>query len=333
MKILLISDTHFDDKYCNEYRWGLFPWLKSTCIEQNISIIIICGDHLHNKDKHSSYLINRYIDNITDLLQVVDQILMIKGNHDLIEHSNPYLRWINNIPKIKFFIKPEVVIIQGKKFLFLPNALEPLKEWQAYINEINEADYIITHHTFNGAVSETGFKLSGISQSIFKDSKAKIWSGDIHKCQKLGRITYIGTQYPINFGDVGPFRSIILDLDSGIEKNLFYKTIRKHTLNISNPSELGGFKLKKGDQVKIKLSIEDSSNWENFKAELTSKCKELEVDLQQIEFIKKNYSLPLKAQETKLKNLTTQEIFEQYCEFSKVGEATKQFGLSILKGV
>lgn len=331
-KVLLCSDIHLDDKDRNEYRWGLFSWIKNVCKEQEIGTIIIGGDIFHNKDKHTSFLVNRFVDSIVNLLQTTDQILMIKGNHDLIEHSNPYLKWINNIPNVRFFIKPETFIIQNKKFLFLPNSSSPIQDWEKCLTQIQEADFIICHQTFEGSISETGYKLSGISQSIFKDIKAKVYSGDIHKAQKLGKITYIGTPYPINFGDQGLFRNLFLNLETEEEKSLSYKTIKKHTLHISNPSEINNYKLKKGDQVKIKLSIENQGDWENFKTEITNRCKELEVDLHQIEFIKKNFSLPVK-EESKLKSLSSKEIFDNYCEHAKIEGETKAYGLSLFEEI
>ena len=331
MKTLLTSDTHFDNKIRNEYRWNLFPWMKTICQEQSVSTVIICGDLFHNKDLHPSNLVNRFIDNLVDLLEVVDQILMLKCNHDLVEHMNPYLRWVNNIPKVRFFVEPETVVLDNKKFLFLPNSLDPISEWENYSTAIQEADYICAHQTFEGSESENGLKLSGISQSVFNNTRAKIYVGDIHKSQTLGKITYIGTPYPINFGDSSIFRTILLDTKTGNDKSLKFKTISKFTIDISSPEELADLSISPKDQIKVRLVMDDLVNWEGYKAQVQKYCKDHGIDLYKIEPIKKDVTVSLIEQKAKLKSMTPLQIFEDYCRATKVGEETASYGRQIIE--
>lgn len=330
-KLLICSDTHFDSKSRNEYRWEFFSWLKSQCKELNIQAVIISGDIFNEKDNHPSKLVNKFIDNLADLLEVTEQILMIKGNHDRIDDSHPYLKWINRIPKIKFFIKPELVQLNSKQLLFIPYTKDPETEWSDIKEQLSLADYIFVHQTFEGASSENGTKLSGHSQSIFDFTKAKIYSGDIHMAQTLGKVEYIGTPYPINFGDsLFLHRVILLDLENQKAKNLFYKTISKHMLRISKPEDLKEIKLKKGDQIKIEVSLEDIVDWEKYKKSIRNYCQEEGIDMQEIKFKKKDSTVSLAKQGTKLKSMTPQEIFNQYCDVMKIGEDTKAFGIEIL---
>ena len=330
-KLLICSDTHFDSKDKNEYRWEFFPWLKSQCTEFNVQSVIISGDIFNEKDNHPSKLINKFIDNLTDLLETTEQILMIKGNHDRIDDNHPYLRWINRIPRIKFFIEPELIELNNKKLLFIPYTKHPETEWLSIKTWLDTSDYVFVHQTYTGAMAENGTRLSGHSQSIFDSTKAKIYSGDIHMAQNVDKVEYIGTPYPINYGDSNFLhRVILLDLENQKAKNLFYKTISKHMLRISKPEDLKEIKLKKGDQIKIEVSLDDIVDWEKYKKSIRNYCQEEGIDMQEIKFKKKDSTVSLAKQDTKLKSMTPQEIFNSYCIAMNIGEDTKAFGIEIL---
>lgn len=328
--ILFCSDTHFDDKDRNEYRWGLFPWIKQVIQENNVSTLIHGGDVFHHGDRYTSRLINRFIDNIMDISTGLENIYILKGNHDEIDPNNPYLRWINNIPKLHFFINPLDILIEDKKFLLLPHSRDPISTWESYKELIHQADYITCHQTFNGAVSENGQQLEGVSASIFKETKAKIYSGDIHKSQVLGNITYIGTQYPINFGDSGLFRAILLDPKTGKVEDLIYHSIKKHMLTITTPDDLTKLSINKGDQVKVRLALDDLVHWKDQRDAIIDYCKSNSIDLFEVEAIKKDAVSIIEAQKSKLVAMNPMDLFHRYCELNAIGPETIKYGTEII---
>lgn len=324
MRAIITSDLHLTDKDRDEYRWGLFPWLKEQIHDNNADMLLFLGDTTDAKDKHDAKLTNRIVETFTKLSKNIEYFYILRGNHDYIDEATPFFKFLNNIKGIQFITEPTPInfIINC---LLVPNTRNFDIDFAGY-------DYIFCHQTFRGAVVENGMPMEGIPPEIFDGWNGKVISGDVHVPQTMnkGKITYVGAPYHIRFNDKFLPRVILLE-DNGKIKNLFYKTIKKHTVSLSNPSELDTYKFKTGDQVKIKLLINDISDWEKFKAELTAKCKALHVDLHQIEFVKKDFSLSLQEQESKLKSMSAEEIFESYCKFAKVGKDTKDFGSSILE--
>ncbi|HWY34909.1 MAG TPA: hypothetical protein VNX68_09695, partial [Nitrosopumilaceae archaeon] len=67
MSILITSDLHLTDKDRDEYRWGLFPWLKQQIISYKPTTLLFLGDTTDAKDRHSAKLTNRIVDCFTDL--------------------------------------------------------------------------------------------------------------------------------------------------------------------------------------------------------------------------------------------------------------------------
>ena len=328
MSILISSDLHLTDKDRDEYRWGLFPWLKQQIEIYKPSTLLFLGDTTDAKDKHSAKLTNRIVDTFTDLAKVVEEFYILRGNHDYIDEATPFFKFLNHIEHVKFITEPYHIDVTSDKIgLLIPNT----KNFNVKLDK--GLNYIFCHQTFKGAIVENGMPMDGIPPEIFDGWEGKVISGDVHVPQKLykGKIEYVGSPYHIRFNDTFTPRVMLLQNDGKV-KSLSYKTIKKHTLHISNPSEINNYKLKKGDQVKIKLSIENQGDWENFKTELTNRCKELEVDLHQIEFIKKNFSLPVK-EESKLKSLSSKEIFDNYCEHAKIEGETKAYGLSLFEEI
>ena len=331
MLILLTSDIHMDNKDKNEYRWELFPWIQSICTSKHVDYVIIGGDIFHEKDYHPAALVNRFVDNLVETLKYTKRILMIKGNHDMIEQTNPYLRWINHVAGINFFVKPELMQIGDKNWLFLPWDPDPKTNWAKLDKEFSMADYIICHQTFDGTTIEGGRQLSGIDQKIFNNTKAKIYCGDIHSPGILGRVTYLGSPYHTTFGDNYLPRCILLDTNSGTETNLYFNTIRRYTVNISNPSDLAKCPFKKGDQIKVRLTLENITDWESHKTQITKYCQEHELVLHQIESVRKDVSTVLEAQKLKLKSLTPKEIYENFCRVAELKGDIAKYGQQIIE--
>jgi DNA repair exonuclease SbcCD nuclease subunit len=331
--ILLTSDIHLNNKNRDEYRWDLFPWLQSVCKEKRVRYLIIGGDLFNEKDYHPAALVNRFVDNLVETLKYVEGIYMIKGNHDMIEESNPYLRWINNIPHIHFFIKPELVRLENKNWLFLPWSPDPETDWAVLDYELKQADHIVAHQTFTGAIVEGGYKLSGVSQFVFKKTKAKIWVGDIHSPQQLDTLTYIGTPYHVTFGDNYLPRCILLDTSNDTETNLYFKTIRRYTINITKPEELEELPIRKGDQIKVRLELTDITNWTDYKNQIIKYCQDHELVLHQIESVRKDVSIALETQKLKLKSMTPIEIFNNFCVTSEISTNVSKYGQDIMEEI
>ena len=237
-KIAIISDLHFGKKKNSEimlesqskfFYNQLFPYLRTNDIKD----IIVLGDIFDSRD-----LINVKIMNEVYKLFTNDfQFHVIVGNHDLY-HTNS-----NDITSLKFLHKFSNVLLYsdiieinfwGKKILFVPWIIDDI-EFSKSIDSYS-SDYVMCHADINGfyMTKEKVSDNQSLSPSSF-DNFSKIFSGHFHSYQsKLFNntlITYIGSPYQLNRGDIGDKRGfIILDTNSNtfefIENNKSSKFIK-----------------------------------------------------------------------------------------------------------
>ena len=188
--IFMISDLHFSDKREDEYRFGIFKQvatlIQSTKKYGDNQSVYILGDIVDAKDKHSSKLVNRIVDELGWLSTFVDDIKIIMGNHDRISEGHPYFRFLNYIPNINYIWKPE--LDRGpfeEKALFLPHSIEPLEYFsqeKAKEFKFGDLDFIFMHQTFHGSISESGQQMAGLPTALPKimGFNGHIFSGDVH---------------------------------------------------------------------------------------------------------------------------------------------------------
>jgi DNA repair exonuclease SbcCD nuclease subunit len=332
--ILLTSDLHLTDKAQDEYRWALFPWLKEQIHKYNISAIIIAGDISDIKDNHTAEYTNRVVDNL--LLLEVD-IFCLSGNHDYIDHSTPFFRFLNEIPNITFVIEPFVEVLDGRIFQFLSHTKKFSKYTPGTIQVSNSletwiADYIICHQTFQNAKSENGMLLNGIDTSVFDNVNAKIYCGDIHTPQVVGKVTYIGSPYHVHFSDSFIPRVLLLDPKNSTEQSIYFPTTRRFTLTIEDPKELLQINLNSNDQVKIKLKLNNKLDWDKQKKDIQQICIDQHWDLCKIETItSEETQIKLQNHTNRSVNKTQNQILKEYCIVNKIDQDVQKYGHLILE--
>ena len=169
--------------------------------------------------------------------------------------------------------------------MFLPNSKSPDKDLN--LLKFEEFDVIFMHQTFAGAISESGYKLDGMSTERFEGLDAKIFSGDIHVPQQLGPITYIGAPYHINFGSQFEPRIFLADKNFNIVDDQ-YPTIKKHILEIKDPEEIVDvIELRAGDYVKIKLLLRRAEfvDWPKHRDTVKEVCNDAGLIVKGIDLI------------------------------------------------
>jgi len=268
MSLLITSDIHINDKPLDAHRWELFPWLREQARQHGVKDIVINGDLTDNKDRHSSWLVNKFMEEI-DKLSTYARVLINKGNHDYIDENQPFFNFLNKVHGVKFFRDiGEVTILDGKTALFLPSTRTPEEDWK----EINFAhyDYIFCHQTFEGTVTSTGFPLSGIDPKIFGKTTAKIYSGDIHSKGTVGCVEYVGSPYRTNFGDAYNPR-VLLVADDGKPQDLVFPCPLKQLVTIRDVKDLNQYgHVKRGDLVKTRVRLRRSEygNWRELRDDI-----------------------------------------------------------------
>ena len=269
MRDLITADLHLTDREKDNYRWDLFPWIERTIKEKKINRLLILGDITDMKDKHSSVLTNNIVNAFQSIAKLVP-ILIIPGNHDFVNVNNPFFRFLDRIEGINFFNEPTV----AGTSLFLPHSKNPTKDWE-YLS-LDSVTRIFIHQCVLGSAGAQGYEMEhGLEPSYFKSkgSKAKVVAGDIHVPQVVGskekgQVEYVGSPYPINFGDHYKTRLLIMD-EKEILEEVHFPSIQKLSIKITNPSKLKLQRVSKGDQISVKLLLEPAEfcHWSEYKKE------------------------------------------------------------------
>ena len=291
MKAIFVSDLHLTDRPLDEYRWKIFDQLEELCIKHAAKTIYILGDLCEHKDFHSSRLVNRITDSLSQLAQG-REVHILKGNHDGLEPTRPYFLFLNKIPAVSFYAAPVWLKQEKDIVLLLPHTRQPEEDWRGI--DLHKATHIFIHGTVHGAVSESGQVLQGIDIGLFKGLKACILAGDIHVPQIIGKqVEYIGAPYPIRFGDEFPPRALLVD--GSTRTSLPLDNIRKLTLHCTVQA-LGSEakKIKPGDQVKavIELSESELHEFHKLKQDIAAQVSSLGGVLLKVQLVKRASAKP-----------------------------------------
>jgi predicted phosphodiesterase len=326
MRWLITSDTHFSDRPRDAYRFGLFKWLAKMQEKHRTDATFILGDLTDIKDRHPSSLVNRVVRRLN---QLQPPVYILKGNHDYTDPSNPFFAFLNHIKGLTFVTHPSYVA--PSTVLLVPHQKNQT-DFDAACEQVRPKSYVFCHQTFEGAIAETGSRLSGFSLSRLEAKRpAGCWSGDVHKPQRIGPVTFVGAPYTIRFGD--DFTPRVLLVTNEVEKNLYFPTVHKWALHIRDVDEiLQNEDLRAGDHVKVVLELtrEEVVGWPKHKQMVLNVCKEMGLEV---------YGVALKVAGTAPEGRagvttaqTPEEVFNTFCIAEKLASNIKRVGLTILKG-
>lgn len=194
-RFLLTGDLHLSDNPRDSYRFNLLQVIKTTCRKTKPDALIIAGDLTEEKDRHPARLVNRIVDELKELAEIVP-VVIDQGNHDYKEEEHPFFAFVRHLRRVQWISKPTEY---AKGMLILPHSHDPARDWE----NIDLANYpmIICHQTFNGAQVGFGRGLEGVDPDILP-KKSTTFCGDIHVPQEFGKkLVYIGAPYHVDFGD------------------------------------------------------------------------------------------------------------------------------------
>jgi len=320
---LLIGDLHLTEQPRDAYRFRIFKWIREQQATFSPKATIFMGDLTDKKDKHASTLVNRIMDELSNL----DKFYMLMGNHDYIDPSQPFFKFMGGV----FMYEPTMI----NKLLFIPHTRSE-SEFARACKSFNSVslDYVFCHQTFEGAIAETGVRLSGYSQAHIDQLQPRlgIYAGDVHRPQRAANVVYVGAPYHIRFGDDFDPRCILLE-DDGTPKNLYFETVRKWALTVRCGSDIAQNKrLFKGDQAKvtIELAREEAVDWRTHKKDVLEAAKVKGLELFGV-VLKVNSSTPRKVTIADVKSRTPYDILIAYCKTENVASQIKEAGQALLE--
>ena len=291
MKSLIITDLHLTDNPREDYRWDVFTFVEEYLDENYCENLLILGDIFDKKDKHSSEIVNRLVNELLELQHkfAFENIYILKGNHDyVVDESKPFLKFLGHFENIHWINEPSEVKFNNNlgNWYFLPHSRTPEADWEKLLPKINnpDLDFLFMHQSVIGSkVSNYHEMKEGLDPKFLKDVSATIVSGDIHVPQKLGKVIYLGTQHPVSFGDdYDPRMGVIEDNKlSFILINTIKRPHIKKEVNSFDDLKKDLQELTSNDQVRITLILEKNQlhEWAELRKQIQDYCKEALIDL------------------------------------------------------
>ena len=338
MSILTTADLHLDLNPRNADRWNLFTWLRTMATKYGVKSLLLLGDITDAKDRHESVLVNRFVNEIKTLTTLLE-VVIVRGNHDCIDENSPFFQFLHLMDKVTYINKPyEFAIERNVGAVFLPNTRNWREDWQSldHLSEvlggdINSCKYIFCHQTFDGCLAENGTKLRGIPPSFFADFPGEVYSGDIHRQQKLGRnIEYVGSPYRVHFGDV--FEPRVLLLRPGkTNLDLHYPGKGRELAEVGNLQELEHKDFEMGTQVKIRVNLKrtDYPDWPTLKNQIKALANKRGWELCGLE-LKQLAVADKQLPEDTAGALTPEDILRQYALVKSLKRDMVKSGLDFL---
>lgn len=330
---LITADLHLNDNPRDSYRHDFMNTLSTIAKSQKVDWVLILGDLTEEKDRHGAWLVNRMVDYMYKLTQVCPVFIM-RGNHDYLETENPFYGFLKRVPHVTWINYPvhgeDITRVQPdlRDALFLPHTNDHKADWSK-IN-LRRPQYIFAHNTFEGATSESGSVLHGIPTDVFKGRRRwSVISGDIHKPQDIGPVTYVGAPYTVDFGDDYEPRMLILDA-KGLHD---YECAgpQKRLIEIPNATKPATQGARTGDIVKIRVQLtqEQYQNWHKVKQNLQAWANRRGFFVHQIQPV---VSKTMRLRKAKDANLHTDdnELLRKYAKVRDVDERTLKAGLSLM---
>lgn len=250
--MILTADLHLTDSMNDEYRWQVFEKIAAArAVSKQPQKLYILGDMFDRKDRHSSALLNRTVDTLIHLMNDGFDITILSGNHDKHAHAEKsYWDFLGELrgKGITYITRP----VLCSDLLLMPFQVDPIATLQKFDMKALEA--VFMHQPVTGAVGEHGMKLK-IDRSPIFPRHLKVYSGDIHTPQKVGRVEYVGAPHPVNFGDGYKCRLLRLDKEYGITEEIILHPPSKHLFRVHSMAELAAARTRPGDQARVEFHV------------------------------------------------------------------------------
>lgn len=285
---LLTADWHMTSNPRDEYRWGLFQWLRTTIKEKGVKSLLILGDLSDAKDFHPSSLVNRLAREFALLMEFPWlRCYMIPGNHEWLKQGEEFWRFLNYVSdRIHYMTSPsdDPHPAPGSPCVhFLPFTRNPAKDWKGL--DFSHYDYLFMHQTVKGSLSSNGQEMDGEALPDLS-AAGKVYSGDIHVPQRVGPVEYVGSPYHVHFGDSFTPRCVLLTKDGA--EDLHFPTISRVTLDVTGLHDLlfqAESNLRPGDQVKLRIALPEAEKhaWKAIRRDALTLMSDARVEVHGIE--------------------------------------------------
>jgi len=228
---IAVGDLHleklfkwFDPELALAYTFSALEAAYKYAVENSVQFVILLGDIFDTATPEQ-----RTVDRFNQFLATHNKVtwLIIRGNHDIHDtHTSSLIILkgidrLNLMPHVRVFLSPELLDLDGIKFLMMPYPYRKIDKWL----KPDEFAVVCPHLEFRGAQTDNGF----ISKDGAKLPKGcQIWvSGHLHTKQVVGeRLFYPGTMLQLNMVEKPEkfFLHMTIDGEKFTPKFVPYKT-------------------------------------------------------------------------------------------------------------
>lgn len=268
--LIATADLHLTANPRDEYRWGVFRLLRELAADARDPRIAILGDLTDAKDRHPARLVNRVVSEIAKLAEVA-RVYVLAGNHDYVERSECFFSFLNHLHNVRFVhTRPRLVRWGGHRVLLAPHMPPDAREELAAAlqrsnpvsGEPEPYSLVLMHQTVAGSVASNGARLDGLPPGLF-GGHGVVLSGDVHVPQRVGPVEYVGSPYPVRFGDGADYRVVVLRLRAGGRKSAIKSVKTADLFPARAVIRAGGVReakdaikrLKRGDQARVEIRV------------------------------------------------------------------------------
>ena len=244
-KSLIIGDWHCKINNLKESQ-NLMDFIIETSQKEQVDSIIFMGDQL---DTHAIIRVEvlHFWDKNLKILNLICPTYLLIGNHDMKGDNQTTALDMNSMS----VFKQSNVLYENIHIIDTPSELEGIllmpyfKKESDFLTSAQEfyqsgcEKIMLAHQTFTGATYENGFYAEdGIDPALVPQEV--IVSGHIHKQQKIGKCSYVGTPKWDSISDANEDKGIWIyewNCDKSIKDSKFISTagvvtpIYKHTVN------------------------------------------------------------------------------------------------------
>ncbi len=206
-RILVIGDTHFDEKYRDDYLTTQIKCIQKLVVEHQPNAVIFLGDISDKRKPKPPVLLA-----IQELFHFIKsegvESYVLRGNHDSNSKSDDGVTYLSLYNELVYtIVHTDRVNIFGKHFTFIPH-YENQQRIIEYLSKVPDKDVCIGHFGFRGCINSIGDYDFNIDINAFNNFTIL---GHIHKYSQEGLISVLGTPYPTSFqeSDYKPVVGII----------------------------------------------------------------------------------------------------------------------------
>lgn len=200
--MILIADLHLglseDNELWHNASLNLAKEVADVCIKRDINHISILGD-VFDKRQTMNQKTHDLAWKIMAEVWKDFRIVLIRGNHDTYYKNQAKPNWLTMFKKCD-----NITIVDTEPYISGDCCYVP---WNYDISALDWSEYLFGHFEINNFKMNNAYECrsSNISANDFRRFK-KVYAGHFHFPQTYSNITYLGSPFHNDFGDVGSKR-------------------------------------------------------------------------------------------------------------------------------